>query len=349
MRKGSARIDRRSALAAGAAAAAMLAAPGVLRAAPREMLINNWLPQQHLVPDLVLTEWSQMIERRTEGRVTFRFSETPMGPPPAAYGIIAENKADVTFALHGYSGDDAFKRSQVGQFSFLGDSYSATQAFSSVYWDLLDPQAEHQEIKLLSAFQHGPGFLFLKNRSIRGPEDFRGLRLRTSGGYISRLLQELGAETVPMPPFKAREAMEAGAIDGVAFPYEGGLSFGIVDQTTEVSELPGGYYNATWFLGMSPKAWDDLGRRDRRVVQQVSREFVPLLAAKSFDFVDHKGRTLFEERGVALTRAPDEVEQLIRTRGGAYEQSWIQEVAAQGYRGEWALKRMRQMTGVDRG
>ena len=348
MRQGHALLRRRAVLAGGAAAISALAAPNVLRAAPREMLINNWLPGKHLIPDLVLTEWAQMIERRTQGRVTFRQSEKPMGPPPASYGIVAEGKADIGFALHGYSGDDAFKRSQVGQFSFLGDSYSATQAYAKVYWDMLDPAEEHKEVTLLAAFQHGPGQLFLKNKTLNSVEDFKGLRLRTSGGYISKLLQDFGVETVPMPPFKVKEAMASGAIDGVAFPYEGGLAFGIVDETTEVSEIPGGYYNATWFLAMSPAAFDDLGRRDRRIIQQVSKEFVPVLAAKSFDYVDHQGYTLFKERGVTIRQAPEEIVASVKRDGGAYEQRWASELAAAGYRGDRALARMRALTGVSR-
>ena len=206
--------SRRALLGGLGAAAAVLAAPAVLRAAPRELLINSWLPPQHLIPSLVLTEWAQIIERRTKGAVTFRIAEKPLGPPPATYGMVAGGKCDVGFALHGFSGDDAFQRAKLGQFSFLGDSYSATQAYAEVYWDLLDPREEHKEIKLLSSFQHGPGQLFLRGKSINGPEDFKGLRIRTSGGYISKLLQELGAETVIMPPQAVREAMLAGKVDG---------------------------------------------------------------------------------------------------------------------------------------
>jgi hypothetical protein len=54
-------------------------------------------------------------------------------------------------------------------------------------------------------------------------------------------------------------------------------------------EIPGGYYNATWFLGMSPQAWRGLESRDQRQVARISAEFIPLLAAKAFDFQDYQG------------------------------------------------------------
>lgn len=340
-------LTRRQSLAGLAAAA--VASPAVLRAAPRVMTINSWLPGPHPVPAMVLSEWAQTVERRTEGRVAFEILEKPLGPPPAAWEIVQEGRADVAYALHGYEGDAAFPRAQVGQFSRLGDSYSATQAFSSVYWEQLDPEAEHGGVELLATFLHGPGQLFLKNRSIRSLEDFRGLRLRTSGGFISQLLQELGAETVAMPPFAVRDAMAEGKIDGVAFPYEGALSFDIADQATEVAELPGGYYNATWWLAMSQTAFDDLGRRDRRMVERVSREFVPLLSAKAFDYVDYEGKTLFETRGIPVREASDELLAALGEAADRYEARWNEGVQAAGFDGARALRKMRQLTGVNRG
>lgn len=342
-------ISRRALLAATGAGAAMLAAPAILRAQGKVLTCASWVPLVHPVPGLVLPEWADMIRERTDGRVDIAITDTASGPPTKQYDRLQSGEADIAFSLHGYSGDDAFKRSQVGQFSFLGDSYSASQAYSKVYYDQLDPVSEHPGVKLLSVFQHGPGVLFLKNRKVDRPEDFKGLRLRTSGGYISKMLTDLGVVTVPMSPLKVREAMAAGDIDGVAFPYEGGESFGILEQTTEVSEIPGGYYNATWFLGMSPQAWGGIERRDQRQVARVSSEFIPLLAAKAFDFYDYQGRELFRTSGVPIKSADASIVSAIERTGGRYEKLWIDELAAQGFNGAKALRDTRKLTGLKRG
>lgn len=342
-------ISRRALLAASGAAAVTLAAPATLRAQGKVLTCASWVPLSHPIPGLVLSEWADMIRQKTEGRVDIVITDKALGPPPAQYGLLQSGAADIAFSLHGYSGDDAFKRSQVGQFSFLGDSYSASQAYSKVYYDQLDPVSEHPGIKLLSVFQHGPGALFLKNKKLDRPEDFKGLRLRTSGGYISKMLTDLGVTTVPMPPFKVRDAMAAGDIDGVAFPYEGGLSFKILEETTEVSEIPGGYYNATWFLGMSPQAWGGLEKRDQRQVARISSEFIPLLAAKAFDFFDYEGRELFLNAGIPIKSADASIVSAIERTGGGYEKLWIEELKTQGFNGAKALRDTRKLTGLKRG
>lgn len=208
--------------------------------------------------------------------------------------------------------------------------------------------AEHPDVRLLAVFQHGPGALFLRNKSLNRPEDFKGLRLRTSGGYIAKMLTDLGAVPAPMPPFKVKDVMAAGAIDGVAFPYEGEESFGILDQTTEVSEIPGGYYNATWFLGMSPQAWRGLESRDQRQVARISAEFIPLLAAKASDFQDYQGRELFKNAGIPIKPADASIVSAIERTGGRYEQEWIEELSAQGFNGAKAPRDTRKLTGLRR-
>ncbi len=338
-------LNRRHFLATGAAT---LAAPSIVRAQGRVLSISSFLPRGHVVPVYVLEEWIGLVQNETRGRVSVEILEKPLGPPPQQFPLLQDGTADIAYALHGYSGADAFLRARIGQFSFLGDAYSASQAFAEVYEGDLDAAEEHAGIKLLATFQHGPGALFLRGRSIDRIEDFEGLRIRTSGGYIAELMNDLGAINVAMPPTRVREAFETDLIDAVAFPYEGAASFGIIDLLTEVSEIRGGYYNATWFLGTSQAAWGTLSDRDQQVVEQLSRELVPLLAAKAFDFADYEGREQCLAAGVPVKQPSSQLFDQIRQKGLRYEAEWVEQVAAQGYDGQAALDRTRHLTAVDR-
>lgn len=334
-------VSRRAALLSGMA---VLCTPAVLRAAPRVLRVNTWLPRAHPVPKYVIDELAPVFEQVTNGRVTLEYLPENAGPPPRQIDMLREGTFDLGYSLHGYSGAGAFTRARIGQFSFLGDAYSASNVFSEIYTSDLAAAEEHEGVQLLGVFQHGPGQLFLKGRSVRGPEDFQGLRLRSSGGYIAQLLGDLGAQPIAMPPSKVREAMADGSIDGVMFPWEGGASFGILDQTTEIVELEGGFYNASWFLAMNPTAWGDLEEQDRAAVAQISAEYVHVLAAKAFDFADFEGRELFRNAGRPIIAASAELTEHVRTVGALYEQEWIGTVAAEGYDGGAALTEMRRRT-----
>lgn len=324
-------------------AGATLATPTILRAAPETLRMSSWLPQKSMITQNLFVPWAEEIPNITEGRVQIEFLPKPLGPPPKHLGLLQSNKADLGYALHGYSGDK-FKRAQVGQFSFLGDAYSASHAFSKVYGKLLKGEQEHDGMKLLGLFQHGPGTLMLKNKRIETPDDYRGLRVRTSGGYIGNLMEDLGAINVPMSPTKVREAFEAGKIDGVAFPYEGAEAFGIMDEVTFISDLPNGYYNATWFLGMSDAASKRISEQDLEAIRNYSSQTVHVLAAKAFDYADYVIKQKLIERGIEVVPTNDAVTSHIRGIAKGYEAAWADSMSTDGYDGGRALAFTRRMT-----
>jgi len=199
-------LTRRRVLGTGAAAG-LLAAPSVITAqSPVVLRMSSWLQFQGDVVQNLFALWAEDVARVTEGRVVVEFLDGPLGPPPAHLGLVQSGEADVGYSLHGYT-DDVFPRARVGQFTGLGDSYSASHAFSRIYRELLNGDEEHTGMKMLGVFQHGPGVLMLKDKVVRGPEDFEGLRIRTSGGAIARLLTQMGAENVPMSPTAVAAAL----------------------------------------------------------------------------------------------------------------------------------------------
>lgn len=325
------------------AAGALLSAPTTLRAQAATLKMSSWLPGASLITQNLFVPWAEDVAQATDGRVQVEFLPKPLGPPPAHLGLLRENKADVAYSLHGYSGDE-FLRAQIGQFSFLGDAYSASHAFSKVYGRLLEAEKEHAGLRLLGLFQHGPGQLMLKNKRIDSVGDFKGLRVRTSGGYISNLMTDLGAINVPMSPTKVGAALDAGEIDGVCFPYEAAHAFGIEKKITFVSELPNGYYNATWFLGMSSAAAARVDARDLELLQQSSAQKVHVLAAKAFDYADYLSREKLAADGIELAPTSAEVTDHIKSIGQGYETAWSSRLSDGGYDGSRALSFTRRIT-----
>ncbi len=338
--------DRRAVVTGALAGAATLAAPSILRAqSPTVLNLSSWLPSASLITKNLFVPWANDINALTEGRVVVELLPKPLGPPPAHQGLVQSGEADLVYSLHGYT-QDAFLRARVGQFSFLGDAYSASHAFSKVYGKLLKADEEHEQMTLLGLFQHGPGVLMLKDKTIADPNDYQGLRIRTSGGYIASLIEDLGATNVPMSPVAVREALVNGEIDGVAFPYEAGPAFNVMDQITFVSEVPGGYYNATWFLAVSEQAASKIDPSDLASIQRYSHETVHVLAAKAFDYADYLAHEDFVQRGVPIERTSPALTDHIKKLAAAYEQEWSSRLAEGGYDGERALAYTRRIAGA---
>ncbi|MEO0913357.1 MAG: TRAP transporter substrate-binding protein [Pseudomonadota bacterium] len=322
--------------------AGALAAPAVVRAQARVLRLSSWLPPVSFVVPFVLESWRESVAQVTDGRIEIEIVSPPMGPPPAHFDLVQSGQADLAYSLHGYSGDDAFVRAQVGQLSFLGDAYTASHSFAKVYQGMLAAQDEHEGVKLLSVFQHGPGVLMLKDKEIRGPEDFAGLRIRSSGGYIAKLLSALGAEPVAMSPLQVGENMRNGSIDGVAFPTEAAPVFQIYDTVSYISQLPGGYYNASWFMAMNQGVWDSLDERDRTAIEAMSQETLHVLAAKAFFVADAEALRTFKENGTPVVTASDEVLAFARQKAETFDAAWVERVTGLGYDGAEALRLMRR-------
>jgi TRAP-type C4-dicarboxylate transport system substrate-binding protein len=347
MNSGKTRQDRRRFLATGGTALGLaLAAPTVLRAQTLTLKLSTWLPINGQVIPNSLVPWSEQINQRTEGRVAIEFIWPPLGPPPAHLDLLLEGKTDITFSIHGYSGPDAFPRAKIGQFSFLGDAYSASNAFSRVYGELLDAEEEHQNMKLLGLFQHGPGMMMLRNKEMRHIDDLRGLKIRNPGGYVSGLLQDLGIEPVAMPPTDARDALLAGTIDGIMFPYEGCDVFNVLDVVTQIIHAPGGFYNSSLFFGMNLQSAERLSPEDFETIQSFSRQTIHEYFAKAMDYADYVAIEKFKALGTPVLPLEGENLEIVRSKASSYETTWAEQVSGQGYDGLKALAYTRRITGT---
>lgn len=328
----------------GAAGATLLATPAVLRAQEAVLRVSSWLPPDSLIPQNFFDVWIEEVNALMQGRVRLEYLPAPLGPPPAHLELLQSGQADIAYSVHGYT-KNGFERAKIGQFSFLGDAFGASHAFSKVYGRLLEAEKEHEGIRLLALFQHGPGVLMLKDRTINSPDDFNGLRVRTAGGYIGDLMNDLGAENVPMSPVAVGGAFDEGRIDAVAFPYEAAPAFGIVDKITSISELPGGYYNASWFLGMSEQAAGRISPEDLEEIRKYSSSVAHVLAAKAFDYADYLGLEAFKAKGTPISVAGDELLSHIKGLAEGYEARWTDTLAAENYDGKRALAYTRRITG----
>ena len=332
----------------GLAALALTFATGLTTAAAETTLVlSSWLPPKHPIVADVMKPWGRDVEKATEGRVRVRVLAKPLGAPPAHFDLARDGVADITYGLHSFTKDDRFLRSRIGQFSFLGDN---AVAVSKAYWDVytgeLDAAGEHEGVKLLSLFAHGPGLVHNNQRKIESAEDFSGLKLRTPGGYIADLAQDLGVTTQFMGPGEVYEKLSRGVIDGVTFPMEALKAFRLTDHIKYSMSVPGGIYNTSWFLVMNQAKWDALSDADKAAIEALSGAAFAERAGKVWDQADAGGAELVAETDIEVHQANDVVLAAIKERAAKYEAEWAEAVKAQGFDGAKALADLRAQTGV---
>ncbi|MCY1126505.1 TRAP transporter substrate-binding protein [Frigidibacter sp. RF13] len=310
--------------------------------------LSSWLPPRHPLVVNAVEPWADKVEEVTEGRVTVRVLAKPMGPPPAHFDIAAEGVADIAYGLHSFTTDDRFKRSRIGQFSFIGDdAVAASKAFWNIYSGQLEAQKEHQGVKLLGLFVHGPGVLHSKDRKIEGRADLSGLKIRVPGGYISDLMADLGATTLFMSSSEVYEKLSRGVIDGVTFTYEALTAFKLTNDIKYTMRVPGGFYNTTWFLVMNEAKWNEISPEDQAAIEAISGLAFAELAGIAWNAADEAAKAAINEAGIEVYDAPAPLLEEIKASAAKFEATWAEDVAKDGYDGAAALQALRAETGVE--
>jgi len=330
---------------AAATALSAISAPAI---AETKLVLSSWLPARHPVVAKAIKPWAKQVEKVTEGRVSIRVLSKPLGPPPAHFDMAADGVADITYGLHSFTKDDRFLRSRIGQFSFIGNNATdASKAYWNVYAGKLEAQKEHKGVKLLGLFVHGPGMFHNNKRKITSPDDFKGLKIRTPGGYIAALAGDLGITTQFMGPGQVYEKLSRGVIDGVTFPIEALRAFKLTDHLKYSMRVPGGIYNTSWFLVMNNGKWAGLSDKDKKAIIAISGEAFANLAGNVWDASDKVGADYVAKNSkIEVYDAPASVLSTIKTLAAKQEGAWVKAVKAAGYDGAAALQEMRQQSGM---
>ena len=324
------------------AGATLMALQTGIAAAETKLVLSSWLPPKHPIVAKLIKPWAKDIKKATEGRVTVRVLAKPLGAPPAHFDMAVDGVADITYGLHSFTRDDRFLRSRIGQFSFLGDNAVGTsKAYWNVYAGDLKAQEEHKGTKLLSLFVHGPGLIHNNQREIKTMEDFKGLKMRTPGGYIADLAGDLGITTQFMGPGQVFEKLSRGVIDGVTFPIEALKAFKLTKHISHTMKVPGGIYNTSWFLVMNEKKWGEISEADQKAIMELSGEAFAERAGGVWDAADVAGWDFVGKSDIKVNDMPADIEAKLRELATGYEGKWAESLKAQGFDGTKALSDLR--------
>jgi TRAP-type C4-dicarboxylate transport system substrate-binding protein len=316
--------------------------------AQTELVMSSWLPPRHPIVVNAFKPWAKQIEEVTDGRVTVRILAKPLGAPPAHFDMARDGVADITYGLHSFTKDNRFQRSRIGQFSFIGDdAVSGSKAFWDVYTGTLDAEAEHEGVKLLGLFVHGPGVLHNNVRKIDAPADLDGLKIRTPGGYVADLMNSLGATTLFMSSGEVYEKLSRGVIDGVTFTYEALTAFKLTGDIKYSMRLPGGVYNTTWFVVMNGDKWDEISPEDQAAIEAVSGPAFAELIGTAWNEADARAIEKIEAAGIEIYDAPPAMVEAIEAAASGFEADWSEAILADGFDGAAALVDLRQQTGME--
>jgi len=295
------------------------------------LTLSNWVPPNHFISTDILGAWAEEVEEATEGRVRIRMLPSAVGSPEQHWELARMGVADITWSNFTYE-PMRFKSLWFAEMPLTGSNAVAS---SVALWETiaehLSDDAAYQGVKLLGVGLLGGGALHHGSRSLVEPDDLRSQKLRMGGPIQRELLEAFGAVPVAAPATRGYELLESGVVDGSLHPLESVIAFRLESQLEHHTLFPGGFYDASFFIGMNERKWNALSEADQAAIMSVSGEHLSRLWGERFHAQNQAAEEALKERGNEF-HAPSEA-LLERTREvrEAMLAAWAEDMAEMGY------------------
>ena len=310
-------------------AAALLVMGSGLATAQTVLTVSTWVPPTHTL-STAQKEWCDLLEKNTTGKMKCNILPRSVTAAPGTYDAVKNGLADVSFTVHGYT-PGRFVFTQMSEFPFLGNtSEPISTAFNKVA--MKNPQfvAEHQGVKVLALFTHGPGIVFNTKRPVTNVAELGGLKWRVGGGMVNDISKALNMNVTLKPAPDSYELLAGGVMDGTLFPAESTESFKIDKLIKHATVFPGGLYNTSFVFMMNPAKYDKLTADEKKAVDAISGETAARIFGRGWDRVDRRGMALMQANNVQIVKADAAFVADVKSRTASLEQKWVKDAEAKG-------------------
>ena len=311
-------------------------------AATKSATINfaTWLSPTHPHNADVLKTWGGWVEEATEGRVKVNV-ENYVGHPKDLFDLVEDGSYQGSWSYHGYV-PGRFKLTKVVELPGLG---AGAEAASAAHWNVnekyLAKAGEHDGLKLIGLFTHGPGQIMMRE-PISNLADMKGKKIRVGGGIQGDIAKLLGVTAVPAPGSKVYEILQTGVADGVFMPVGEQNTLKLSDVAKVIYQLPGGMYLGSFGIFLNPEFFDSLSAKDQKAIMSVSGEKLSAYAGKVWDKNDATGYSAAKSAGNKVVKAPQAEADKFNKMVSGIEASWLKEIASAGVDGKAALMELRK-------
>jgi TRAP-type transport system periplasmic protein len=290
---------------------------------------STWVPPTHAL-STSQKEWCDLLEKNTTGKMKCNILPRGVSNPPGTFDAVKNGLADISFTVHGYT-PGRFVATQMAEFPFLGNtSEPISVAFNKVAMKYPQFVGEHQGVKVLAFFTHGPGIVFNTKKPITKADDLAGLKFRVGGGMVNEITKTLNMNVTLKPATDSYELLSGGVMDGTLFPAESTESFKIDKIVKHATFFPGGLYNTSFVFMMNQAKYDKLTADEKKAVDGISGEMAARIFGRNWDKVDRRGVALMQANNVQMVKADAAFVNEVKSKTSGLETKWAKDAEAKG-------------------
>jgi C4-dicarboxylate-binding protein DctP len=214
--------------------------------------------------------WTDLVEKRTEGRVKFRhYYSGSLVSAVEMFDGLRHGLTDVGAA------PISFMAGKVPELSVLeipnaipGDKrIEITREIGPILTEIFD----RKDVKYVWSTYTGRQLFATKDKLIDQPDDFKGLKIRAPGRGQIRAFQLWGANPVFVDIAETYAALQRGTVDGASMMYGILRSMKIYEVAPYITDCSFPVLNFT-YVGVNKEKWDRLSEKDKRILMEAGNE-----------------------------------------------------------------------------
>ena len=310
--------------------------------------LHHFVPPTATAHARFLVPWVERIEKESSGRIKIQIYPAMQlgGSMSQLLDQVADGIVDIVWALPGASAG-RYPAFEAFELPFMTKT---AQGSSRALWEYVHAnkieQTEFKSVKLLATHVHDEGVIHTIDKPIRTMADFKGLKLRTSNRWVTKLLAILGATPVGMPVGQVPDALSKHVIDGAAMPWEIVPSLKVhelVKFHSETDPKSRALYTTGFVVAMNPAKYASLPDDLKRVIAANSGADFSAIAGKMWDEAAAPHRKLAEARGNQISVISQaELRNWAKVSQPVFD-AWFKEVGGKGWDGPALLKSAKQL------
>lgn len=306
--------------------------------AQTKLLVNSFLPPQHVVKTQALDKWAADVERATNGRVVVEFPAKSLAPPSGQWELVTQGIADVAYIFNGF----AQRRLLLPAVVHLPFGSTNAEAMSVALWrtykEYFETADEYKGVKLLALFTAPAGELYSMKDPITSMQDLGKMKMWALPGVPSRAMEQSGAAVVSGPAVRIYEIVSRGTVDGyVGIPFVDALAFNALDFAKSTTEIPGNIFSPSFSFFMNIDKWNSLSREDQDAIESVSGEALARRIGAVWDLKNVDAMNQLDDKGIERISPSRSFVDAMRKQWAFLEDEWIENAKTRGIDGRAAL------------
>lgn len=279
--------------------------------------------------------WAKDVERVTKGRVKMEIypGDTLFKTKTDAVEAVKAGIADIAF-MYAWAFAPQFDLIDAIGVPFLAPNAEvASRTAWALYQKFPEVQAQWKDVKLLSAWTTDPYIFITTKKQIKVLEDFKGMKIRMTGGAATDMMKLLGGVPVTVPMPHNYENLQKGVIDGMAAPGEAIAGFRLYEVVKYYTLVP--TTCVTQELIMNKNTWNKLPSDIQEAIMSVSGEHAAIRhGGGCFDRAWEKLSDTVKKAGyemITYTPPKKEVDRWITIAGKPLWDTWVKKMEERGH------------------